>query len=236
MDEFLGIASHELRTPLTSITANVQYSRKQVRRFVGGSTASSQDEAIACLRRLEPLLDRTDRQLARLDRLVGDLLDVSRIQSGKLALELAPADLCDIVRDCVEGQRASSPDRNITLALLRRCPVPIAADADRIGQVITNYLTNALRYSPPGTPIAVHLLVRDNRARVAVRDEGIGIPQEEQQRIWERFHRVPGAEHERQGGSGVGLGLGLYLCASIVERHGGQVGVESALGKGSTFW
>ncbi len=232
MDEFLGIASHELRTPLTSITASVQFSRKQLHRLQGDQDAALPSSVADRLSRLASMMDRADRQVARLDRLVGDLLDVSRIQSGKLTLEPEPTDLGDIVRESVDAQRAFSLDRSITLSLPRHQRIPVLADADRIGQVVTNYLTNAIRYSPPGTPIAVHVRAHGQRARVEVHDQGVGIPKEQQARIWNRFHRVPGIEQQ----SVSGLGLGLYICASIIERHGGQVGVESVPGKGSNFW
>ena len=107
-------------------------------------------------------------------------------------------------------------------------------DADRLGQVVTNYLTNALKYSPTYCPVTVGLDVDARQARVWVRDEGPGLPPEEQEAIWERFHRVKGIEV--QSGSGIGLGLGLYICRTIIERHQGQVGVESEPGQGSTFW
>jgi signal transduction histidine kinase len=108
------------------------------------------------------------------------------------------------------------------------------ADPDRIGQVVTNYLTNALKYSIAAMPVDVHLTVEQGLARVAVRDRGPGLPLEEQQRLWQRFYRVAGINV--RSGSGVGLGLGLYICRSIIERHYGEVGVQSAPGQGSTFW
>jgi K+-sensing histidine kinase KdpD len=98
----------------------------------------------------------------------------------------------------------------------------------------TNYLTNALKYSPADRPVAVGITVSDREARVWVRDEGSGLPAEEQTQIWERFHRA--REIVVQSGSGIGLGLGLYICRTIIERHQGRVGVESAPGRGSTFW
>ena len=235
MDEFLGIASHELRTPLTSITANVQMAERTLRPLVGreGDDAEALHPTDAGkLERAYTLLERTDRQVKRLDRLVGDLLDVSRIQAGKLELRPAPCDLLPIVREAVEEQRAAWPDRTIALDLPRRAHLPILADGDRIGQAVTNYLTNALKYS--AQPVSVRLLARDGMARVAVRDHGQGIPTEQQRRLFERFYRAPGIE--QQSGSGVGLGLGLHICKTIIERHGGQVGVHSAPGKGSTFW
>jgi K+-sensing histidine kinase KdpD len=241
MDEFLSIASHELRTPLTAAKANVQIAGRQLDTLLRDLTSEREgDERVTRgIERARTLLDRTDRQLDRQDRLVGDLLDVSRIQTGKLDIQPVPADLGAIVREAVREQRLAQPGRDITLALPPDdAPVIVEADADRIGQVVTNYLTNALKYSPESAPVAVWL-ERDDKegargvARVAVRDEGPGLEPEQQARIWERFHRVPGIEAQS---AGVGLGLGLYISKTIIERHGGAVGVESAPGQGSTFW
>jgi signal transduction histidine kinase len=112
--------------------------------------------------------------------------------------------------------------------------VPLVADADRIGQVVTNYLTNALKYSPDACPVTIGLEVLPAQARVWVRDEGPGLPAAEQERIWERFYRANGSA--QQDSSQGGLGLGLHISRIIVEQHHGQVGVESAPGRGSTFW
>lgn len=225
MDEFLGIASHELRTPVTVIKANVQLLRRRIPADVAQANGSPTREA--------HLLQSTDRQVDRLVRLVNDLVDVSRVRAGRLELREEPCDLAAIVRDAVEGQRLAFPERAITLTLPDG-PVPITADADRIGQVVTNYLTNALKYSPTNRPVAVELRRDERTVWLGVRDRGQGIPHEEQPHVWELFHRVPGIDV--QSGSGVGLGLGLHICKTIVERHGGEVGVESRPGKGATFW
>jgi signal transduction histidine kinase len=112
--------------------------------------------------------------------------------------------------------------------------VPVVADAQRIGQVVTNYLTNALKYSPADHPVTVGLEVDDQQAQLWVRDQGPGLPPEELDHIWDRFYRVQGIEV--QSGTGVQLGLGLHVCRIIIELHRGQVGVQSTIGAGSTFW
>ena len=233
MDEFLGIASHELRTPLTSISANVQMAERNLRAALPVELVAS-DETDGKLRLAHLLMERTIRQVTRLDRLVGDLLDVSRIQAGKLELRIEPGDLLAVTREAVQEQRAAWPDRSVSLDLPRRASVPIQADSDRIGQVITNYLTNALKYSSPDAPVQVTLQRTGAEARVTVCDRGPGLTTEQRAHIWDRFHRVPGIR--QQSGSGAGLGLGLYICRTIVERHHGQVGVDSKPGKGSAFW
>jgi signal transduction histidine kinase len=169
-----------------------------------------------------------------LERLVNDLLDVSLVQAGKLELLPESAHLATIVREVVETQRQAAPDRTICLQYPPDLPVPVYADTGRIEQVVTNYLTNALKYSAEDRPVEVGVRVEQEQARVWVRDQGPGLPPDEQERIWERFHRAKGIKV--QSGSGVGLGMGLHICRTIMEQQGGQVGVESTPGQGSTFW
>jgi PAS domain S-box-containing protein len=229
MDEFLSIASHELRTPLTTIKANIQLAHRRL------STISDlpPDEVVARVTPLTPLMARAERQAGLLNRLVGDLLDVSRIRSGNLELRLERCDLAAILRDATYEQRLNNPGRKIGLTL-PKAPVPIYADSDRISQVITNFLTNAIKYTPEETPIETAIVVSRGFGRVSVQDEGPGLPPRERKLIWDRFHRVPGVEVVT--GSGVGLGLGLHISKTIIERHHGTVGVKSAIGQGSTFW
>src|SRR2546421_6720256 len=225
MDEFLGIACHELKTPLAAIKGNVQLAERRIKRLMDNATIDKM---------LSNLLENANRQTDRLARLVNDLLDVSRIQAGKLEMRPQLYNLLDVVRDVVQAEQLIHPTRSILLELPPQKDVPVLVDADRIGQVLTNYLTNALKYSAEISSVRVRVTVEDKVARVAVRDKGPGIPMEEQKRIWERFHQVEGIEV--QSGSGVGLGLGLYISRTIIERHHGTVGVESAPGHGATFW
>ncbi len=158
---------------------------------------------------------------------------MSRIGSNHLEVRFQECDLAALVRECVEEQRRAWTARTITLNLPDG-PVPVRADADRIAQVVTNYVTNALKYSAEDRPVAVRVDADDATARVSVRDQGPRLSPAQQKHIWDRFHRVPGVEV--QNGSGVGLGLGLYISRSLVQRQGGQVGVDSTPGAGSTFW
>ncbi len=235
MDTFLSMASHELKTPLTSMKLHLQLAQRRVR-ALGERQPETPAEFHKALAQLQDQFTRSHQQVERLDRLVNDLLDVSRIQAGHLEMRPEPADLLAIVRERVEEQRQVHTRRSIRLRVSREQPAPIVADAERIGQVVTNFLTNALKYSPEHEPVEVGIDIDEHQAqaRVWVRDAGPGIPAEEQARVWVRFHRVAGIEV--QSGSGVGLGLGLHISKTIIEEHQGQVGVESTPGQGSTFW
>lgn len=231
MDEFLSLASHELLTPLTTIKVNIQLLGRRTIRLVTDPVPEETLRATA--QQLHTLIERTETSVVRQERLIDELLDTSRIQRGKLEMRPEPADLASIVVEAVDEQRLQQPERTIELERPRGS-LPVIADAMRIGQVISNYLTNALKYSPSDCPVTVAVRKEGRHARVEVRDSGPGIPVEERPRIWERFHRVPGIQVV--SGSGVGLGLGLYLSRSIVELHNGHVGVESNEGGGAVFW
>jgi PAS domain S-box-containing protein len=233
MDEFLGIAGHEMRTPLTTIKGNIQVARRRLERLAARDDNGGADLADD-LRGIGALLGRGDGQIARLNRLVDDLLDVSRIRAGYLEVRPEPSDLAALVREVVAEQREIAAPRAIQLEGDGRADVPVVVDHDRIAQVLTNYISNALRYSPPERPIVVGLHMDEAEARVWVRDEGPGLSPGEQARVWDRFYRVAGVEHRY--GSSVGLGLGLHISRTIIAQHGGQVGVESVAGAGATFW
>jgi signal transduction histidine kinase len=229
IETFLGIAGHELKNPLMSMQLGLQLVERRIRRLLRREREDAADVELL----LEPVA-QAERQGERLQRLVTDLVDVARVRAGRLELHLEPTDLAAVVRQAVMEQRLVNPERTFLLEYPAEQRVPVTADAHRLGQVVTNYLTNALKYSPADRPVAVGLQVDDQHARVWVRDEGPGLPPQEQERIWERFHRAPGIEV--QSGTGVGLGLGLHISHTIIELHQGQVGVQSAPGQGATFW
>jgi signal transduction histidine kinase len=233
MDDFLSMASHELRTPLTSVKAYIQVAQRRLRQ-IGSETLLSEAAALAAqVAAAQVPLERANLHSDVLNRLVGDLLDASRIQAHRLEMRPSRCDLAALVREAVEEQQLAWSERVITLAEDSARGVELGADADRLKQVVTNFLTNALKYAPADQPIRVGLIVEDDRARVYVRDFGPGLPPEEQERIWDRFHRTEGVR--TQNGTESGLGLGLYISRGIVELHGGAVGVQSAPGEGSTF-
>ncbi len=228
----MDLISRELQTPLTVIKGNIHLAEEKVKRLIDAETPE-----IGMTKQFAPvlaLLESARRQVGIQSRMVKDLLDVSRVQAGTLKLLITPCNLVSIVQEAVEEQRQAAPSRLIHLALPARGTVVVHADAERIGQVVTHYLANALKYSSPDQPVEVRLTVKGQAVCISVRDEGPGLPFTEQQRIWQCFYRTPGIE--TQDGSGGGLGVGLSLCRSIIERHRGQVGVQSEPGRGSTFW
>jgi PAS domain S-box-containing protein len=211
-DEFLSIASHELNTPLTPLKMQLDSLRRGT--FSPERTAEK--------------LDAASRQVTRLTKLVSELLDVSRVRVGKLHLEPESLDLAALVDEIAarmadEAERAGS---SIVVSAERPCVGQW--DRTRLDQVVTNLLTNAVKYGS-GKPVEVTLDHADGRARLVVRDHGIGIPPEHQRRIFERFERAASTRHYG------GFGLGLWIARQIVEASGGTIRVESEPGQGSTF-
>lgn len=241
-NEFVSVVSHELRQPLTGIKGSVQFARRQLKKVTRdeaqqasiGESAESKSGRAQRLESIDALLEHAERQMSLMDRLVEDLLDSTRIETSKLNIRPEQCDPVEVVRLAVEEQRQAWPEREILLDTSAGRGLYTLADPTRMGQVVTNYLTNALKYAPADRPIVVRVRRRHGEAHVSVRDEGPGLPPDEQRRIWERFHRARGVEVKQ--GDGVGLGLGLHISKTIIERHAGRVGVTSAPGRGSTFW
>jgi signal transduction histidine kinase/GAF domain-containing protein len=235
LEEFVATAAHDLRSPLAAAVGFLDLAQRQTVRLA--ATAASESPALLPqVGAVRGRLQDADQSTARLIRLLSVLFDTSAVRAGRLELRRAPCDLASLVREQIEALRVAAPERTIHLrAPARGVPIPIEVDIDRIAQVVTNYVTNALKYSPADQPVDVAVAARGNRARVLVCDRGPGLAPAEQTRVWELFHRVPGvaAQSGAQGGS---LGLGLHISKAIVEAHGGRVGVESTLGHGSTFW
>lgn len=216
-EEFLSIASHELLTPITALQTNIQ-SLLRLHRL--GQEVPPE--------RWERALDVADRQVRRLGRLVHELLDVSRIDSGKLGLKRQRFDLSELVEEIVS--RYEMEAERLGCLLTANCPSDAVGEWDRhrIEQVVTNLLSNALKYGQ-SQPVHVEVVAGVEEVRMSVADQGVGIPKEAQERIFSRFERAIA-----DSGYG-GLGLGLYIAKQIVEAHNGRIEVESEPGKGSTF-
>jgi PAS domain S-box-containing protein len=233
-DIFISMAGHELRTPLTAIKTSLQLATRRIQKFLKRSGVLT-DDSQAIVNDVLPLLASAQRQTTMQTRLIDDLLDALRIQSDKLHIALARCDLLYIVREVVEDQRSVTPMRTITLDLPELSAIPVMGDAGRIGQVLSNYMTNALKYSEETEPVSVGVTITEQEVRVWVRDNGPGLSRDVQEHIWERFYQVRGSQNHSTS-SGAGLGLGLHICQEFIARHGGEVGVESTPGHGSTFW
>jgi signal transduction histidine kinase len=229
MDEFLSIASHELKSPLTVVRGNIQLAE----RYLQLAQQAAALEEKKTLDTVTNLLRLADQQVSRINRLVADLLDLSRIQAGKMNMRLSTWNLVSIVHAVVEEQRIVHPQRVFHVEMPAEA-ITVTVDADRIGQVLTNYLSNAVKYSPAEKPIEIGLHVQETTLRVSVRDQGPGLPPDQHEHIWERFHQVQGIQE--RGGVVSGLGLGLHISKMIIEQHHGRVGIDSVPGKGATFW
>jgi PAS domain S-box-containing protein len=219
-DEFLSLASHELKTPLTSLKLQSQMLSRSIERG---------DKSIYSPERVNLLAAQTNKQVERLGRLVDDMLDISRIRVGRLSLERESIDLSELVSDVIERMKLQFSSTGT--AILQDCPDSVVGEWDRmrIEQVFNNLLTNAIRYGR-GRPVRVALHATESTVLLSVRDEGIGIAKENQEKIFDRFERAAGSSEA------TGLGLGLFITKQIVEAHGGRVWVDSVLGLGSTFF
>jgi hypothetical protein len=232
-DLFLGMTSHELKTPLAALRGTLQLVQRRMKRVV--TTADHLSPAMQTFfDGLTRSVADSVRQIDVQTRLINDLLDVSRITANTLKLSLQHCELGSIVRQTVEDLRVTAPERALLLDMPEHIEASVLADRDRISQVVTNYVTNALRYSGPDQPIHIGLTLQERMVRVWVRDQGPGLSEEAQKELWQRFHQVKGVPV--LSGSGKGLGLGLYICQTLIAQHQGEFGVESTPGEGSTFW
>ena len=232
MDESISMVSHELKTPLTAIHVNAQLAQYRVKRLNTQEVQSP--DYLHTMNDLQDLLGRIENQVRIQNRLIDDLLDVPRTQTNCLKMESERFNLVELVKEVTVEQSQSATTRTIVSILPQEEEVMVTADRDRIRQVINNYMTNAIKYSPANQPIALILDVAEETIRISVSDHGPGLTESEQERIWQRFYQAPGIKV--QVGSSKGLGLGLHICRTIVEQHHGEIGVSSLPGNGSTFW
>ncbi|TCC93846.1 hybrid sensor histidine kinase/response regulator [Pedobacter frigiditerrae] len=214
-DEFISIASHELKTPLTSVKGYVQLLERSVSK---GDTET-----------VKKHLAKAQVQLEKLNSLIADLLDISKIESGKLKFNKQNFSIDQLVDNVIEVMHQSNPDFKIHKKGIANCE--IFGDEMRVEQVIINFLTNAIKYSPGTTEIELTLNVKDEQLYLAVKDSGIGMLPEQLAHVFDKFYRVEETSQRFQG-----LGIGLYISSEIIKRHSGQVGVNSTYGKGSEFY
>lgn len=217
-DDFMSMVSHELRTPLNTLFLQVQMRKK----ILTGEVRQSD------LPTLRKMVERDERQIRSMVRLIDDMLDVSRLRTGTLAMSYAPADLAVITRGVIDSLMDPALAAGSQLLLDAPDTLPLVCDEFRIEQVIINLLTNALRYGA-GKPVSVRLDAAAGQAVLVVKDGGIGIAQADQERIFGQFERTDDARKV------AGLGLGLFITRHIVRAHGGQISVRSEPGQGAEF-
>lgn len=214
-DEFISIASHELKTPVTSLKAYTQ--------ILQSTFDEDKNEKASAM------LSKMDKQIDKLTGLIVDLLDVTKIDKGEMVFDIEKFDINDLVTEIAEEMQRTTQKHKIKLEL-KDCK-KIRGDRNRIGQVIVNFISNAIKYSPGKEKIIVSSKCEDQQVIISVKDFGIGIPKSEHDHIFKRFFRVSGKNNY----TFPGLGLGLYISSEIIKRHKGEISFESKEGKGSTF-
>lgn len=216
-NDFISMVSHELKTPLTSAQGYIQLLKKNASR---NSDQFTQD-----------MLSRTEKQIGKMTTMINGFLNVARLESGKIDINLQRFNMVELMKEIEEETTATVSSHRVFFASFEE--IMVFADYDKIGQVVQNFISNAMKYSPLGSTIQVSCKKREGEVQVSVSDEGMGIKDEDLSRLFERFYRVNDVEKRRRI---AGFGIGLYLCAEIVKRHGGKTWAESELGKGSTFY
>ncbi|GHO49436.1 PAS domain-containing sensor histidine kinase [Ktedonospora formicarum] len=231
-DTFMGMASHELRTPITGISTSLQMMRKRLNQL----SPENKEEFAEQMERIQKNLARAEQQVVAECRIINDIMDANRITQGRLEIFTAPIDLLYIIFQVITDIQGQHPERKLNYEPPASAFLPVQVDAMRISQVITNLLTNAIKYSPEEKPIAISVACDQSLVKVSIRDYGPGLTGDEQKRIWERFYQIPGRHIQGDSCGSMGLGLGLYICQTIITLHGGEIGVESTPSEGSTFW
>lgn len=214
-DEFISIASHELKTPLTSVKGYIQLLQRSLNR---------DDKTMA-----QNHLEKASIQLEKLNDLIVDLLDISKIESGKMKFNMKSFCADNMVNNAIEMLQQSNPDFKITK--IGKSDEYIFGDEMRLEQVVINFITNAIKYAPGTNQVNVTINIKDEKLYLAVKDFGIGISKEQQSKIFDKFYRV-----EENSNRFNGLGIGLYICSEIINRHGGTIGVNSMPDEGSEFY
>lgn len=212
-NDFIGMVSHELKTPLTAINGFVQVLQRK---------AKKDNDNYASV-----ALEKTHSQIRKMTAMINGFLNVSRLESGKLSIEKKPFKLDGLISETIEETYISQSSHHIIVN--QTCDVEVIADRDKIGNVLSNLLSNGIKYSDNGTTITINCIAQENQVEVQIKDQGIGIKEKDIDKLFERYYRVQG-DHTISG-----FGIGLYLCAEIIERHDGKIWVDSEVGQGSTF-
>ncbi|MDQ3099026.1 MAG: HAMP domain-containing histidine kinase [bacterium] len=228
---FLSIVSHELKTPITSIQGFTQAMQRKIDQKIAIYEPNPLFTE-AELRKHQEHLEMVMRQIKRLTRLIDDLLDVSVIESGRLGFDWTTIDLASLLSDLSVRMQLFSADHTIQIQPNETGAYQVIADESRLEKLFSNLLVNAIKYSPQGSTITVNLIEEADFYLVSVKDEGVGIPLDDQQHVFDLYYR--GKEIDRKKYSG--LGLGLYLSKQIVDLHRGKIYFESVPGHGSTFY
>jgi PAS domain S-box-containing protein len=212
-DDFITIASHELKTPITVLKASLQL-MKQVK--------------IAANERLGELIEQANKSMGKVSFLVEDLLNASKMNEGQLHLKKTKFNLNSAIAECCNQITAAG---HFSIETTGDAEIEMTADVERVQRVLINFVSNAMKYAPHSKIITIHQEKMDNHVKVSVTDRGPGVQPEKIPHLFDRYFRV-----DNEGSQYSGLGLGLYISAEIIKKHGGEVGVESEVGKGSTFW
>jgi PAS domain S-box-containing protein len=213
-DDFISIASHELKTPLTGLKASLQL----LDRIKDNPTSAI----------LPKLIEQSNKSMGKVIVLIDDLLNASMANTGQLEIHPKRLVLADVINDCCQDVRAGSAHNLTTEGDLS---IEVYADAVKIEQIIVNFVNNAIKYAPDSKDIVISIVRQNNMVKISVVDKGPGIQTEKLRYLFDRYYRI-----ENNGTQYSGLGLGLYICAEIVKKHHGQIGAESELGVGSSFW
>jgi len=216
-DEFMNVVSHELKTPVTTIKGFTQLLQRRLHRF---------DDPEAHL-----FLSRLDSQLNRLTRLINDLLEISRIQTGRLKYRIETFDLREVVEGIVEQIQATTTTHRLSIEDTAQVPAFVSGDRERLGHVFANLLLNAIKYSPGVEKVLIRITTNEQEVLVSVQDFGIGIAGDDLEKIFERFYQVSYPQERPFAG----LGIGLYLSREIISRHNGRIWAESQKAHGATF-
>ena len=215
-DEFISIASHELKTPLTIAQGYLDLAATMMKNKTDAD--------------LQLVIDKTHTALKRLNNIIGDFLDINKMQHGQLLLNYAPFDFYEILTETVDFTHRVYPHRILNIRGISGS-LTVQGDGERMRHVFSNLLNNAIKYSPAGTPVEITVTLQNNQVQVAMKDDGIGIAPEDIPFIFNRYFRVKDISTSHQG-----MGIGLFLSAAIIHRHNGKIWVESEKGKGSVFY